>query len=1282
MATKQVPQPDANSADTPAEALPGLDGRGVINNAPDGSQVVPLDNAPDESSPLVGDEQLAQNSTPLVSPFDPIKHITSAVQYQKSDEYLNHQAMQDFQPKPERKPAAEDPNADHPLVKTANAIGLPPLAKQIISGETAPKTDGIIPPAKGEAYSNQIAGGLLSTVQNAWNGFVDLTSWLDNSFRDPETGGTDNLDFLKTKFATDAFPEPTSPDEALVRGVSQFVGPFALFSKALGVEQAATTMGKFAASSAAGAMTNAVAVDPHAQGFNDMMSRTPWLANYAIPYMLTKPDDTDADGRLKNVIAGFGLGVLGEGLFLSIKALKNVQWARTLSKDLTNTAPSEAVGPVSPPPPNADMTAVPASVEQGSKPLDIPLSPETQAAQATQDSSASQGAPPEMTPGTVSQEPTSVQNKDYTVLDVIQHQMENEPSKAGNVDLTRRQIPDRVKAIVKAAADMNPEYMQAERRGTISVDQTLENAQSNPMTVEEALSRNQGQAYSAEEFHGHGQLVNDSAKIISDIAQIVSSGKGTDADKALLIQAWNAHTALLAKLGGATAEWGRAGQALQAVTGLSDTDTFPGLLKQLVDSQGGDLAVEDLANAITKMNKLGGGPKQLADMAQRSIVKQLKESAWDSTISWMLSNPATIGRKFLGDSISFGMRTATKATSAVIGSGRKAIGAITGKPPLPGSYYSWGQVGADMYGAVSALNDAWHAAVIGVKTNAPMTDAMRSVGDFVTGYKFPEEKTIIDRFTNVLSGYQGGPRMLNGITEFFKTINERAYRYSSAVKQAEILGLHGDALSEFVQNVRDNPSPAMIKEANDYAREATFSKPLEGSYKNLGDLIGNHPVLQLVNPLFKTDLNILEYSIKNSPFSLLTKEARAAIKAGGASADEAASRIALSTGAMAWGFDKVVSGDITGMSPANESMRQVWAQQKRPPYSIRFSKDGPWYSYKGLGPVGWLLGSTADIAQTYHDLKELDPDNFEHVAISTAAAAAYRMTPDVVFNGIGSLVEAMRDPEKNKPEEILKHIASMPLAGLPYAVARMVDPTKRDSSGSPYKEDGTPSIFHEAGDDIINQWKSMTPWLSKTLEPQKNMFGETMVAGPGFGFDAISPIYMSKSLDTPLGKELMRLGIAGAVMKPSTNNDVSHLMLSRPKRQINGAPVEQGLTGMPAPARALSPKEYSDFVDLSAGKVEIMPRPYPETLQEHLESMVSSGFKELPPDQRENDNRRRIAINKAVYMYRKSAQENFDAYERMQSGAMINQDLGDISRKQKESLSGESPRKSSDLSLE
>ena len=123
-------------------------------------------------------------------------------------------------------------------------------------------------------------------------------------------------------------PEPETISGALTRGVSQFLIGFIPVSKTLKFIKPISKMGELGKGAIAGGITDFTVFAPHEERLSNLVQSFKELQNPVTEYLQADPDDSAAEGRLKNVLEGLLIGGLAEPFAHSLRALKysRIKW--------------------------------------------------------------------------------------------------------------------------------------------------------------------------------------------------------------------------------------------------------------------------------------------------------------------------------------------------------------------------------------------------------------------------------------------------------------------------------------------------------------------------------------------------------------------------------------------------------------------------------------------------------------------------------------------------------------------------------------------------------------------------------------------------------------------------------------------------------------------------------------------------------------------------------------------------------------------------------------------
>ena len=123
-------------------------------------------------------------------------------------------------------------------------------------------------------------------------------------------------------------PEAETISGTLTHGITQFLVGFIPASKALKFIKPISKMGKLGQSTIAGGVADFTVFAPHEERLSNLVQSFKELQNPVTEYLQANPDDSAAEGRLKNVLEGLLLGSLVEPFSHSLRTLKysRIKW--------------------------------------------------------------------------------------------------------------------------------------------------------------------------------------------------------------------------------------------------------------------------------------------------------------------------------------------------------------------------------------------------------------------------------------------------------------------------------------------------------------------------------------------------------------------------------------------------------------------------------------------------------------------------------------------------------------------------------------------------------------------------------------------------------------------------------------------------------------------------------------------------------------------------------------------------------------------------------------------
>jgi hypothetical protein len=1038
------------------------------------------------------------------------------------------------------------------------------------------------------------AGGVFKGVQNTYNAGLAVADAIENKI-----GKTNLLDFASQKatWADDIVPEPTRVAPRVVQGAAQFM---TMFIPGSGVVKAVGMTGA-AASLTAGAAADALAFEGNKGRLTDALKDIPIIGDLAIPYLVTKPDDTELEGRFKNAVEGMGLGVLTDGLIHAVswmkgakvtgEAVKVAQEAESAPLKGAKSVPEIAASEKKAIDPNLKITPDITPQEVVNKGAKAAIDEKT----AKAFEARKRGVIPDSELDRVSQESNVklddlFKTKAGTPFNAEQMNVLNRYHAAAHADFD---------ALSKQAAENpTPEVLGKfyESAQAFSAIHTLKKAGSSENA--RALRLAQG---ATSQVTADPEMLKDFLAMTGerDIQQIAYFANNMPKE----LHAEIAQLSYKRKLSEAAAEVFRQNLLASPKTHVTNFISNMGFFGLNIAERGlganlGKGVAKEVAPAELKAAWAHGETLSKIDTSAMSYEQLAKHEA-------EISKNNQIIKKARKSSIEPG-----EATQMLYGTYN---GFYDGVRALFKS--------ADQEG--KTLSE-----LVGEATGAGHGDKFSQGGG---GYnpKLTSEKVGGGKAIDILGGIQRLPgKGLAWADDFWKFVNVRAETHAQGYRMAKKMGLSGSEQADFITNFVKNPPEDVLKEAQQFAKVNTFQEELGGvakTFNNLLDKIDNKIDLHLTGflvPFRQAPANIAVQGFERSPLAVMGKRYKDAVAAGGAAAQIEKAKFAMGSAFFGTSVALAAQGMMTSKGPSDYRMRRELEQAGWKPYSLKLeTTEGTKYiPITKLEPIGSVIGMAADIHEVFSERGTDNPD-YARMAHNTVLAVYNLMTPEMLTDTMGKVFDALEDPKAGS--NFVSRIASktVPLIGYSNALRStgMLDDVQRQTKINESTE--TFSILKEAMNEIRNQ----VPGLSASLPPKKNVFGEDMPVASGWGA-VLSPFAANNPKDTDaVMKEIISLGYSTELDKHDLPDGEKHLTIDYPSTNIK---IANGMV-------ELNTQQHAKYVELGAG-IGLEKPPYPgKTLKEALGEIISGGYKAL--GNHKTDQNKRVLIKSIVTSYRQAA---------------------------------------------
>lgn len=984
-----------------------------------------------------------------------------------------------------------------------------------------------------------------------------------------------------------------APNETLVggigRGITQFLTGFVggqrvlrgvaglSGSQRLGRFATGTGIGTTAARGATvGAATDFTVFDPYEARFADFLRDHVELESPVLDYLAADEDDTQAEGRLKNVLEGLALGVAGEALFATFRAFRRAKRVEqeqgpeaaeeTLNRDLDEVREQygeqfEMFGR------ETDLGAARGEEAFGRADTD-PAVQSPRAGEVTAFNAAGLREPGRETAPVNTDAVREVlrnsaflrragQNGDVDFTEWTTSRFANYDYMDGGPEL-KRVMNDIANAIDPRAFDNTTTFDRIVAGAVETLEDTF---RVNPRVLDSALARMAADA-------GQQQRIVVAAKIMSqDLAREIEtlatrldagymSGRASVADEAKLIRYMERLGELEQNLKAVTQ-----GAAQTTAAGrIRTTDMLTGrelgaqdIIRQLEDGMsGGRKQVQRLVRRIKGARSSTTGrinPRQLQDIARGGRFGRFMDLHNEYWINSILSGPKTQLINLMSNAANTLLLPAERMLGGVLTGNWQAIreGASLYAGIREGLFSSFRFAGKALWREQNILDPqhaimdtagrtrhAWTAQNFGM-ANGPMAGIVDLLGKLV---RMPSR--------GLLTG-----------DEFFKQLNYRMATHARAVSEAQRLLAEGkltrDQIGAFVKRTTERTidpqtGRALSDEALEYAQLATFTKSLENGTlsRNIQNLVNRHPILRPVLPFIRTPTNLLRGVVQRTPLLRRLEQQHMADLRSDDPIRVAQAKGRHVTGNMFWaaGVMMALDGRITGGGPADRRLRERLYETGWQPYSVRLGSEEEGYryvSYARLDPFASFLGMAGDFADMAGQMAEAV---LTDLAGLMSISFSRNITNKTYLRGLSDVMEVLTHPDRYAEQWFIRQASTyVPYSSAMRSLRAAIDPVMKETR------------------TIMDGIRSTIPGLSEAVPARRSWItGEPIMYPTGWGSDFMSP-----------------LGEAFASMNPITQSD------STDDRVLNElARLEHGFT---APQRKignveLSGEQYSRLLEL------------------------------------------------------------------------------------------------------
>ena len=342
-------------------------------------------------------------------------------------------------------------------------------------------------------------------------------------------------------------------------------------------------------------------------------------------------------------------------------------------------------------------------------------------------------------------------------------------------------------------------------------------------------------------------------------------------------------------------------------------------------------------------------------------------------------------------------------------------------------------------------------------------------------------------------------------------------------------------------NIKDN---SINKKTLDYSRESTYTNSLKGgSYLDWGakvqTFLNNSPEFRFMAPFIRTPTNLWRHFGNRIPgFGLLTKQNRDLWTSGDRRARaEVLGRQMMGMAYAGYGLhlatediadkDGKLYPKITGNGPSNFEIKKTWLSMGWQPYSIaQKNEDGSitYKQYNRMDPRFYILGIIADLKENLININDEQKEDL----FSSAALTVFRNASNKTYlRGLSDAMELLSNPTENSFSKFFGGVVGN---AIPYASLR--------NQGIPGILEPEKEAYETRG--FLDRIIARTGLGEKFLEPRRDILtGEPIEKTPSslylnadgvasFSFWFQGPSLVGRKIDVkdnPVAFEIARLRI-------------------------------------------------------------------------------------------------------------------------------------------------------------
>lgn len=993
-------------------------------------------------------------------------------------------------------------------------------------------------------------------------------------------------------------PEPTvlegdTTTQNITTALTQFGLQFYTggnITKSANLFQGGTKSANFLNSMAKGAYADFTAFRGDEQRLSDLLVEidNPIVNNAWTQYLANDPNDSDVEGRFKNMIEGAGLGVLsdiifaaGKGINLGRKAMLNGE--KKLAGEYMKKA-RESIAETLEKAPTLEIP-LPKTVNKAENIVNEAISPE----EIVKVSDTIRGLPD-----------APVEQQLRLMSDTL----------ASGVRIDKLETEDGVKSVMNALSEVKvPEFKSWDHGTQVRIAQTY------GMDLKELQKYYQLGAVNEQVLLSSEVLLKKQAE---QVTKLISEGVSNEniIPEVAKYQELLTMFSSFKNISGRTLDANR----IKLETNSGNLEAAQDFLRE---NFGNDKSFDKFKEAWTAS---GGDPREVSALLKVSLSQKISESALELWKNSILSGIRTFNVNLIGTLANSQLQIPIRAFEG-------AAGVINVTKSSQESKVYIGEAAAMAVADVMSFMDLLHSSARLIKNPQGFTDNfkiphalrdkaetgfVRKISTDYWGMNTPEGaiSRFVQKATNGKISSETAAKNLHPLNIAGATVNVpvnliniqdgfvqnhamRKQKFALAYRKLRAdntpINQWGDKFYELMSDPEFNKQ--ITPDVQQFAKRVAFQEEMGTFGKTIDNLARTKltplkiPVFEYLIPFRRTPAGIMKQGIAEPLAAPITTEFwdKLSGKYGGVAKDEALGRLMFGTSVASTAASFTIGGQITGSGPNEPKMRRAWLDAGNKPYSIRVQKGTDpngnpiykSYEYGRIEPLSFIIGSIASAIETHHYTSLLN-DKSEKTFNQYVGAAINALNEATLdksfFTGPQDFFLFMADPERYGPQWMNRFGTSF----VPN-LSRDIEMMLQDK------------VYLRDFREFENAMNQKIIGNSTKVPVTRNRWGDPIAKDKGWflGYRShFSPIGMDDGYAEDIDREINRLAVEGTAGKI-----FPEAMVAMPPRAI----IKGGVR------IRLDAEQYSRLVEIAGKEVKLdnLGTGTPMTLRDSLNYLVT-----------------------------------------------------------------------------